>query len=148
MIRKRLFKAVAMDSYQWVFGDLISIPNENYYAIMPQRKTAAVIKVYSETVCEYIGIEDKNAMPIFEDDILRFPATNEWEEENYATYEVFYNDGNNCDGHIGYQFRIHFYGNSYGLDTGLVQCKPTYTQNMEIIGNIYDKKTDFREYLN
>lgn len=96
-----------------------------------------ILKRYT-LVMQYTGIKDKNGVEIFEGDLLRYPANNEWEKENYVVFEVFFHDGDCADTHIGFQFnRLHFKGCIAGYHS-MEKFLPKYTAKMEVIGNVYD----------
>ena len=88
---------------------------------------------------QYTGLKDKNKKEIYEGDILRRPAKDAWEKENYECYEVFFHDGNEAGEHIGFVMnRSHYHGNmSGGCIPGFL---PRQTEKMEVIGNIYENK--------
>lgn len=86
------------------------------------------------------GLKDRNGKLIYEGDLLRYPAKNQYEERCYTFFEVFWHDNDCCDNHIGWQMnRLHPMG-------GLTDCSrnhkfiPRITEQMEVIGNIYENK--------
>ena len=132
---------------EWIYGDLMSNrdkqfihPKDNIFRI--EHHLAKIVvshEVDPKTVGQYTGLTDKNGTKIFEGDLLRFPAKNEWEETNFEAYEVFYHDNDCADRHIGWQFnRLHFLGNLKGKDIWHTSFLPKYTKQMEVIGNIHD----------
>ena len=70
MSREILFKAKRLDNGEWVEGYLSYNNARSQYYIMDD-VNAFPIPVREETVCEYIGIHDKNGTKIFENDIVR-----------------------------------------------------------------------------
>ena len=153
-MREKLFKAKAKDNGEWV---------EGYYAMMGKGENAkhyiiqngAIpalfkneednmyfndVEIDPETVCQYIGLKDKNDTMIWENDIVScehekfqngdpveqypFPEIIKY-RRNYAV--EFINTGSN----YGYRLRnksIHF------MLTGNV----IYNHKVKVIGNIFD----------
>lgn len=80
-MREILFKAKRLDNGEWVKGDLgqdkdlekYYISGWNYYtADSGLEREPYLHEVYASTVCQYIGIRDRNNDRIFENDIIRF----------------------------------------------------------------------------
>jgi len=88
---------------------------------------------------QYTGIRDKRMDEIYEGDLLRFPAKDDWDKKNYAIHEVFFHDNDCASYHIGFQMnRMHYQGTEVGGYTpGFL---PKNTAKMEVIGNIYENK--------
>lgn len=89
-------------------------------------------------IMQYTGLKDKNGKEIYEGDVLRYPAKDEWEKINYSCYEVFFHDGDaNLDFNIGYtMYRMYNHGSVCGGYTP--SFKPNTVASMEVIGNIYE----------
>lgn len=91
--------------------------------------------------CQCTGLKDKNGKLIYEGDLLRYPAKDEYEKKHFCAREVFFQDNDCCDIHIGWQMnRVHFQGCLCGENVNpfLYKFKPKNVSKMEIIGNIYE----------
>lgn len=114
----------------WIEGDLV-ISRDKYY-IHPRAnafevnnelsKLVIMHEVIPETVCEYVGLKDKNGKKIFEDDVFAYRYKNLKGKEITRFYVITY------DNELGYWSP---FGNS---DCGF------YAKDIEIIGNIHDNK--------
>lgn len=66
MNREIKFKAKRKDNGEWVYGYLVK-QNENEIYICEDVDSACLI--IPETICEYTGLNDKNGVEIYENDI-------------------------------------------------------------------------------
>lgn len=115
-------------------GDLFELDDTGY--------EVALIRLSSD---EYIieqstGLKSRKWEDVYEGDILRFLAKNEYEKENFVSYEIFFHDNDCANQHIGFQMdRLHFNGNLCG-GSKLAYVLPKYISKMEVIGNIHENK--------
>jgi uncharacterized phage protein (TIGR01671 family) len=153
-MRQIEFRGKRIDNGDWVTGTpFTTIPNtERTFMLLTNSpyndevslhgKKMFVAEDYSEVIPEsvgqFTGLLDKSGTKIFDGDILRFPAKDEWDKINYSCFEVFFHDGDaNSDYNIGYSMnRMYNHGSVCGGYTPSFKPKPA--SKMEVIGNIHD----------
>lgn len=146
MNREILFRGKRIDNGEWVYGQYAYLLNARTEDGEPIKHmivdgTPFGQTVDPSTVGQYTGLTDKNGRKIFEGDILREPAKNDWEKKNFVGFEVFWHDNDSCDRHIGWQMnRLHFYGAIGGADIYPISFRPEWAKRMVVIGNIHDNE--------
>lgn len=110
MNREILFKAKRIDNGEWVEGDLERTKYDDVIWIVDVRGEKCY-RCDSDTICQYIGLTDKNDKKIWENDIVELPDeegyfTCKWEED--AARFVMNGDGLtvNFDNYWSYQTEV------------------------------------------
>lgn len=101
----------------WVFGLVSKL--DKYAAEMTNEGGVSGIDIDRDTICEYIGLSDKNKTKVFESDIVKVIY------DNIVAFGVFkYHEDNAC-------WLIHIKVLNRHL-------QPFNHPEMEVVGNIYD----------
>ena len=115
MNREILFKAKRIDNGEWVEGDLERTKYDDVIWIVDVRGEKCY-RCDSDTICQYIGLTDKNDKKIWENDIVELPDeegyfTCKWEED--AARFVMNGDGLTVDFDNYWSYETEVAGNSF-----------------------------------
>ena len=141
-----LFRGKSVNSGEWVYGDLVRIPNGDsfeYYIISDFDDMDGIydvgkyaIKVIPETVSEFCGLTDKNGKKIFEGDIIQFGEDEEYDWE-FNIGVVKFGEGT-FDSGI-YVYTGFFYEDRKGnIDHNTLYDWEEDWERCKVIGNIHD----------
>lgn len=140
-MREIKFRGKRVDTKEWTYGYYFMGSTGVPYILVLHDDISRMTEFYDvipETVGQFTGLLDKTGKKIFEGDILRFPAKDEYEKTTFVGYEVFYHDNDCAYTHIWFQMnRMHFYGYLCGGECR-AKLLPKYTSQMVIVGNIHD----------
>lgn len=90
-MREILFKAKRIDNGEWVEG-LLTVMWGRYHIINPNDENTAY-PIVSDTICQYIGLLDKNGQKIWENDVVRH-YNNPSEPKHFVIGVIYWNSDN------------------------------------------------------
>ena len=116
-MRQIKFRGKSIETGEWIYGGL-SIFNGEATIFDENCVANSAYEVEINSICQFIGLNDKNGLEIYEGDILRIKCLG-WE---YAVVK----------------FHFGVFGFFVTENERLQANVPQYWENSEIIGNIHD----------
>ena len=116
----------------WVFGLVTRLVDEEYKCDRHGNKMPTEMRdvdgnsgidIDQDTICEYIGLTDKNGAPVFENDYVRNP-------EDGFIYTVIWN-ANETDHEDGFGFVLFH-------TSGLSRINSATMSKYEVVGNVFE----------
>ena len=149
MNREIKFRGKRLDNGEWAYGNLQqqAVKNEEWYITSITSPFNEFLNeshiIDPKTVGQYTGLKDKNGKEIYEGDIVtgeNYPFIED-DKQNYVGIVVFYVD---CAS-FGYNYqcvRKDKRGISNGISNEFEANEDLICENLEIIGNIYEREVE------
>ena len=140
-MREIEFKAKKIDGGEWVQGYYCELAGRKY--IIPDYSQFRDIydadiensftEIIPETVCQFVGLKDKNGTSIFEGDIFQYRKHDGYLLPDF-TGEVLFMMG--CFGYVATSENM---GEAFRPFFEIDELKKDFLNHLEVIGNVHDK---------
>ena len=88
-MREILFRGKRVDNKEWVEGCYVrSVVDDSVFAYIISSIAGEAVQVYSNTVGQYTGLDDRNGKKIFEGDIIHYDLRGEYYGPDYYRHSV------------------------------------------------------------